>query len=236
MALMKKGMLLTSFLALWASVPSAQASSVLFEAFAPLYGVDLQWRQMKPSGYWDGMFVQNMWGIDAFIGAKFFENFGINIGWEETGKSPKGVLIPPGSVMAGGAINNTGGSVTVKSRARLSGFYLDLIGYFPTENGFEIFATIGTMWARTTIDFEPLQPINAPYIAALSSITGHHNMITRLGIGGLWMATDNVGLRAKIGWEGTSRLKLSDNKQYGFNAKIFRSSISFSLGIFSYLN
>jgi len=221
---------LFGFFALLAS-PSRAA---VFDEFAPLYGLDLHWWRVKNSGHWDGMFVTNLVGTDVFIGAKFLENLGFNFGYQQTDKRVRSVFIPNNDPKAGDAINNTSGGVTVKTRVRVSGFFWDLIGYLPTANGFEVFASIGSMWARSTVDIEPLQPINAPYLAGISSITGHHNQILRLNLGGIWMATDVVGLRAKIGWEGTSRLKITDNKGYGFKQKPFKDALMFGFGIFTY--
>src|SRR6185369_7714596 len=127
------------------------AYAVTFDAFAPLYGLDLQWWRIKNSGNWDAMFVTSLVGVDVFLGAKFLENFGINLGYQETDKRVKGVFVPAGSNATGNVVNNTGGGVTFKSRVRITGFYWDLVGYIPTDNGFEIFASIGSVWGRSTI-------------------------------------------------------------------------------------
>jgi len=72
-----------------------------------------------------------------------------------------------------------------------------------------------------------------PYRAGLSAITGDDKAILRLGLGVRGMINNWFGVRGKLGWENTSRLRLKDNKGVGFSNKPFRDAYSLAVGVFA---
>lgn len=226
---MKKLVLLSALVA----VGSASAS--MFGDVCPVIGADFKWTKMKNSSDWDNEFAESFPGGTIYLGAKFSENFGAELGYSTTSKKSKDITLATGQNIGGISTPAANNGQTLTTKVRTNGAHLDLVGYLPIDNGFELFGALGLGFMNASIDIATNSAITGNFLTALTSMTGSHKVIPRIGIGANWMATEMVGLRAKLGWEGTNRLRIKDNKNYAgqtFSDKPFKSSYSLALGAF----
>lgn len=215
-----------------ALLAASTANANWIDDCCPMIGADINWSHIEGKD-WDGIFSESFTGGDVYAGVKFQENFGINVGYEWTERKHHDFSIPNNSTDAGGIRNNTGATVTGTSKAEINGPYIDLMGYWCLTNCVDLFGSIGVAFLNANLDIAPNGALNTAYTQGLSAITGDDKAVLRIGVGIRGMVNNWFGVRAKVGWENTERLRLTDNRGNGFSTKPFKDRWMFGVGIFT---
>jgi len=193
------------------------ASADWFDCFCPVIGVDYYQAWMKATALFGNVFPKSYPGGTVYVGAKFADCLGFEVGYDtSTRKSRSFTLVQSTGVTTG----------TVKFRR--SGAHFDLIGYMSVDclDCVELFGSLGYGWVEPRVTFTTLA---GPTFA----FNGRGRSVLRLGVGGNYLLTDCVGIRAKVGYESTSSLRTnSTTPNFGFSNKPFRGSITLALGAF----
>lgn len=213
------------------SILTILVSGVFADDFNPYTGIDYQQTWMKANT--NGLFTtknitpKSYPGANAYIGTKFAENFGIELGAGSTTNKKKNWSEPE-------EILGVDGTVAGNTKIRLSNFYLDLIGFLPITENTEIFGSVGAslVKAKIAINFltfngSQLTSAQLSDLGGQLSISTNLKTVLRFGIGANYMITDSIGVRGKLGLENTSNLKPKNSSQ-----KLFKNSQTFLVGAF----
>lgn len=196
------------------------ASATSFAGFeldpAPYAGADAQLRQMKfPAGGPDLLFAKQAFQGNVFVGVQLNKYFGIEGGYEQTEfkKNDNFASAANGDVL----FNNlhTGDTQRTSNKHRLKGFNINLLGYFPiVEDCTTLYAGVGLARLKAELIYKIIaiggppetnlteQEVNQQLRSYSASKT-----IPRLTAGIQQMFTHNLGLRANVTWEKTSKFK-----------------------------
>lgn len=179
-------------------------------------------------------------GVNLYVGTKFHENFGVELGYNLS-KTQTKKFVTTGAHGFGNTQLVSGSQITGSIKQKRSGAFFDLVGFLPTGDCFELLASAGLGWVKTGISGKDIASTgvagtNANIVSALSNLSAKTKMVFRLGLGGSYMVTDMVGLRVKVGYEGTSRLRLQDKSNalstLGISTKKFTDSVTATAGLF----
>lgn len=221
--------------AILAAAGSASADT-WFEDCKPVIGVDFKWAQIKNTGDWKGVFPESFPGAEIYVGTKFMEDsnfgFGAELGYGATAKRGKQLSLNTGDTVGGAAATVPTG---IRGNVRFAGPYLDLVGFWPLENCFELFVSLGLGWVKPTVAVDWVGGATSNFKNDVTSVTGNGKTITRVGFGVNWMATDCIGLRAKALYENTGKLTVQSNTTSNAvltNLKPWKNSYSLSVGVF----
>ena len=156
-------------------------------------------------------------GAAIYVGAKFTDCFGIELGADRSFASKKKTT----------DVLNVGFPVTYSSKVRREGFYADLVGFLPMDC-WELFGSLGVGSVKAKITnqlFTANTPANQLLVNANSNLpfSAKRKSVFRMGVGASYMFTDMFGARAKLGWEGTSGMRLKDKN--GVSSKIGRAHV-----------
>ena len=181
----------------------------------PFVGLGYQYGSMKAKNDWAKVANKKQDGALAFVGAKFHENFGAELGWEQS--SSKNRQTTAVGTFDGVATNNG----TQKVKTKVSGGYVDLQGYLPVVDNFEVLGSLGMG--------SVVAKINST-VDVLSSVA-HKNklnqkskrsLVGRVGVGAKYMFTDMFGVRVMAKWENTSRIKLKNKDTVITDSKLLK--------------
>lgn len=216
-------------------VGSATASIV--DDICPYVGVDYRQIWVKGRGIWSDRVHKSFPGGTLYLGAKFTENFGFEVGYNWTVNKHKSALISfnnPGVVLPSGFVAANSGLISTK--VRFNSFYVDLNGYVPLQNCWELIGTIGAGSMKpkigvTVINNGTLTPLQ---IVALQSANGKARAVWRVGVGAQYLFSENVGVRGLIRYEGTDGLRINTNNGQAFfiGDKAFKDAVTAQLGVF----
>lgn len=228
-------------------VGAMAAASSAFADFGdinPYVGADYQQAFMATHSPFKVGTKKSFPGLNLYVGTKFHENFGVELGYNWSKNQSKKFTLGAGELV--GAVNNAaarvaaGTNVTGSIKQKRSGAFFDLVGFLPAGDCFELLGSLGLGWVKTGIAGKDIASstagTNAGVVSAFSNLSAKTKMVYRLGLGGSYMMTDMVGLRVKVGYEGTSRLRLKDNNSslsnLGISTKKFTDSVTATAGLF----
>lgn len=206
------------------------------EELFPYIGADFSQTYMRARSQWNLIFPKSYPGASLYVGTRFHQNFGLELGYDWSGRRTKDYVLPNGTPFFGNTITSPNG-LRGSTKIRRTGGYLDLLGSVPVAECVELFGSLGFGWVQTKIvtSFSSEAVGASPTSSAIASTSGKGRGALRLGIGGIFMVTETVGVRAKINWSGTSSLQLKGNATFdslGYEKKGFKGSTSLLAGLF----
>jgi hypothetical protein len=213
---------------------ASSANAYLIDRFCPMVGIDYYQVWSRPKDDYSKIFPQSFPGATYYIGAKFLDYFGIEIGYDGSAKkSKRWNLLSGQSFMNVPVSNNFSGSSSV----RRTGGHIDIIGYLPIIEKLDYFVTIGYGWVQTKIEEINMNviPGSVRHSSAIASLSGKGQSILRVGLGANYMVNNCVGLKAKLGYEKSSSLRVNGNAEavaLNYGSKLYRASGTLSVGAF----
>jgi len=223
-----KGLVLAGTMAVAGSV-----GADMFGDFIPYIGADYYQAWMKPDKFYKGELPKSYPGATIYIGNKFTENFGVELGFDYSGTKKKMSTTTETGNVGGVAANAT---VTETAKVSRRGAHLDLVGFLPINECINLFGSVGYGWVKPKISIQNVTVANVagipiPTITEQDTLKGKANSVFRLGAGAEWMMTDMFGLRGKVGWETTSAL-YGTNEADDPKVKVFKDSVTVAVGAF----
>lgn len=180
----------------------------------PYLGFDAGLRQMTwDNDYGNNVFERHPWQANAYGGLRLNRFLGVEIGYESiTHKKHNdsvGSLGTEAKIL--GAVLD--GPVSIRSTVKLSGWHLNLVGFYPLEfwNCFELMGSVGIASLKTSQQFFVLADGDAGgrvFNPPLARTFSQSKVVPRATIGFQYKLTDNLGLRViLLGIENTSSFK-----------------------------
>lgn len=214
------------------------ANAYLIDGFCPVIGVDYYQAWMNAKHNYSRILPHNSYpGASIYVGAKFQECFGVEVGWDWSKRKSRDFTLTNGSSFFG---NTVSGTTTGKARVSRRGGHIDLVGYLPVFDCFDFFGSVGWGWVESKIHVSGIavngvQRTSTQQSSALASLHGKGRSVLRLGIGANYMFTECLGVRAKFGWETTGSQRVHGNmaaRSLGYSSKPFRDSGTLAVGAF----
>jgi hypothetical protein len=225
-----------SLVVVGAMAAASSVSADVIADFNPYIGADYYQAWMKPKGDYNKILAKNFPGATLYVGTKFAEGFGLELGYDWSGNQKKSFDLPAGSTLFSGT---TPGGVSGWTKVRRTGGHLDLVGFLPVAECFELTGSVGFGWVQPKITSTATATGGAAatgnVASAISSLSGKGRGVLRVGVGASYMVTDMVGLRAKLSWESSSSLRANGNQQFvalAFGQKPFKSTTALAAGAF----
>jgi hypothetical protein len=214
------------------SAGSAIADTDMF----PYVGIDYTQTYMRAKNSWNLILPKDYPGASFYVGTRFHENFGLELGYDWSARKTKNFTLPNGSAFFGGRITSPG-ALSGNTKIRRTGGYVDVLGAFPVAECVELLGSVGFGWVQPKIvtSFTTEAAGATPASSAISSVSGKGRGVFRLGIGGIFMVTEMVGVRAKINWASTSTIRVKGNAVFnslGYDSRAFKGSTALAVGAF----
>ncbi len=224
-----------SLLVLSVLLAASSAHADMLGELSPYLGADYYQTWMRAQSDWKKIFPRSYRGATVYVGTRFCENtLGLELGYDRSTRTKKDWSLPAGSAFFNGAVPNTG--ITGTTKVTRSGVHLDFLGFLPITSCFDLFAVVGYGWVQNKIDMTlSTAPGSSNQSSALATVGGKGGSVLRAGLGGSYMVNDMVGLRAKIGWETTSTLRVKGNQAFtalGYQSKGWKDTTALSIGAF----
>jgi len=182
------------------------------------------WKQLLPTNK-----VNNSGTI--FAGIQFHDCIAGELGYTQSTKQKK-TSDTSGMAMFG-VTDNAGSQQQVKLSYR--NFSFDLNGQYPAGDSFAFLGTVGVASVKPKVDFTN---IGTTANASISTISGKSKAALRLGVGAQYIQ-GMFGVRTRIMWEGTSRLRVDTgsynpviNSAANVTDKPFKDTLAWTLGAF----
>lgn len=197
----------------------------------PYIGAEVQRRTTNyVRGFGDNLYNKNFAQANFFLGLKFCDYAGIELGYETTNKSRRIVNLPKGSTLFG---QDEFFSSSWDSRAQLNGWNINLMGFVPLSENIPIslFGSVGIAILKCRVQPNLTMAVGNPELIIYDATKTRP--VLRLTTGIQYMLLDCLGVRGSIGWENTSKFgnfQEPDVKETVI-AK-FKDSVNFGLGLF----
>lgn len=224
----KNLVIISSFLA------ASSASADMLGEFNPYLGADYYQTWTRGRYDWRKVFPRTYRGATAYVGTKFCQNLGLELGYDMSVRTKKAWSLPAGSAFFNRSVGTT--DITGTTKITRSGVHLDLLGFLPVAECFELFGSVGYGWVQNKIDITLSTASGSNQSSALASVSGKGRSVLRAGVGGSYMVNSMVGLRAKLGWETTSTLHVKGNEAFanlGYQSKGWKDTTALSIGAFA---
>jgi hypothetical protein len=196
----------------------------------PYLGLEYKLSYTQGKDYWKRLLPTNKPNNNGtlFAGLKFHDCLAGEIGFTKSNKRSK-VSDTSGFNMFGG-VENPGSQQEVKLSYR--SWHLDLNGQYPAGDSFAFLGTVGLASSKPKLEITNL---GNTANSSITTISGKSKMIPRLGVG-VQYTQGMFGVRSRVMWEGTSRLRFNNGSYTGGGSsatdKPFKSTYSWTLGAF----
>ncbi len=166
----------------------------------------------------------------VFAGIKFHDCLAGEVGYTQSNKRTKTSDVS--SFRMFGGIEGAGSMQEIKLKYR--SWSLDLNGQYPASDAFAFLGTIGIEATKPKLDITNLGTVAQN--GSINTISGKSKMAPRLGVG-VQYTQGMFGVRSRIMWEGTSRLRFNTGSYTGgagasVTDKPFKSTYVWTLGGF----
>ena len=182
-----------------------------FGDFAPYAGVDYHhaWMKEKLDAGSTQAMPKSFPGASFYVGTKFHENFGAELGYTLTPTAKKNY-------------KEAAAGVDETYKFKRPSAHIDLLGFLPVADCFELMGSVGYGLVKPKIT---VVDNTAPSTSAKIPTKKHG--VFRFGFGGIYNITEMFGLRAKLGYETTSSMRYKNTSE-----KAFKNSLTASAGVF----
>lgn len=222
------------------------------DGITPYVGMDGKWQLTRGKGEWKKIVRKEYGGGTVYLGTKYCDRFGLELGFSQTFKRRKTHPFASGEDFFENG--DTGGAVMRVSN-KFTTLHVDVNGYIPVTNCWEFIGSVGFGWVKPQVKVR-VPVIAGPGInsllfttpgffpqdaAALTTLHGRYRMALRLGAGLQLMVNKCFGVRSIVRWEGTSAVRLHGNFEGANRLSIlnfdptrhmFRDTVSVALGVF----
>jgi hypothetical protein len=199
----------------------------------PYVGFDVQQRNLRfQKGYGDNTFESHYPQGNLYVGLMLTENFGIELGYEKTLKRSRDSQFTGGDVLLGNTAT-AGSSGRFQSHGELYGPHINIIAlYKPCDDyPLEIFGSIGAAYLTAKFDRNLVEFNNGP--AASLRTFEQDKAIWRLGAGLQYLFVDCIGVRASLGFENTSQMRMITREVLANPPQVkLKDSLLWGLGLF----
>ncbi len=213
-----------------ALLASGSAAANIIDDICPYLGVDYKQLWIKGKGFWSNKIAKSFPGGTVYLGTKFTECFGAEVGYSWTMRKHHTGLI------SGGVLFPLPNNATVRTHTHFNSFHFDLNGYVPLDNCWELIGSLGIASMKPKVSAVVVNQgsLTNNQVNMIQSVNGKSKAVWRVGVGAQFLFTECVGARAILRWEATESLRvhgLGVGSEH-HNRKAFKDAVSLAAGLF----
>ncbi len=185
----------------------------------------------------NNLFKENYPQGNIYVGTKFNDCFGVELGYEATNQRDRTASTVSGDPYLGQVVP-LGVNFTTETKSKIKGFHANLVGFWPIWEEYCV-SLIGSLGvANLKLDATHVQTtLNGapnPNIAQTFLKFSKEKWVPRAMIGAQYMIMDQLGLRATVNWENTSKFNkiAPKNNAVSILRASTENSINLGLGLF----
>ncbi len=207
-----------------------------FEGYRPYVGADAQVRRMDfKGGFGDNLLQHHSPQGNVYAGIKFNDCVAIEAGYEATRTRTRDVTLHTGGVAAGGVIPAVGSPAVFKSKMKIKGPHVDLVGFYSFREDLpvQLLGSVGVSFFKGTVERNGVSMGTPPTPGRIRTLSARKPVL-RL-VGGLEYKWDcHLGARATIGLVKTSKLVIFSKDGFTGTAPEIKpkDSTVYGLGVF----
>lgn len=180
----------------------------------PYVGYDSQIRRMTfRGGFGDNILHHTSPQHNFYAGVRITEMLSLEAGFESTATRTRSVALTTGDVAAGTVIHEMVSPVVFKSKAKMKGPHVNLIGFIPLiDKKLHLIASVGLANYKATFERMTLQfGLNPTHPSSLARTMSKHKSVVRL-MGGLQAkVSSHLSIRGSVHWVNTSKIHVDSN-------------------------
>ncbi len=192
---------------------STMAANANWWNLQPYVGADIQMRRMDfKGGFGDNLFQHHSPQGNIYAGTKLDKNIGLELGFEATTTRTRTATLNAGDVLAGAPLNAAVTPCVLKSKAKLKGPHLDVVGFYTFDERYplQLLGSVGVSVLKSTFERRTIQ-LPAPMVAKTNRTMGKTKAVLRLAGGLQHMFSDHIGMRLTVNWVRTSQIVAKAN-------------------------
>lgn len=211
--------------------------------YGPFIGIDVQLRHVKmPNDFGGNLFKKNYIQGNPFVGVRFNDYLGIEVGYEETVKKNSTTINGPGATEVGDLIPATAFHYS-NNFFRMRGPNANINLYFPfcaCDGKFDVLASVGVSHLKTKLTHQItavsfmgfFRPLTAGEMQEQKATFFKRKLIMRAMVGLQYFIRCNVGVRATYTWENTKKFRNLRDSTIGNEEASLKNSQLYGLGLF----
>lgn len=213
-------------------------SNDFFCNVVPYVGIDAEGRHMGyKKGLGNNLFKKEFAEGNIYTGIKFNDWVGLEIGYRESSRKHTRAANTEGAVELGdaplpaGAVNYSDNTVQIKSP------YINLVGYVPLCNNFQLFGAVGLTRARIQLRYRitgvELDVFPQDVQDRFQRDFKRSKTIFQAQAGAQYLITSCLGLRGYVGFQNTAKFKnISSLTATSTSRASLKNSFLYGLGVF----
>jgi hypothetical protein len=215
---------------------SGAMSNHWWKDYKPYIGLDAQVRRMDfKGGFGDNLLQHHSPQGNLYGGIKLNDRIAIEGGYESTITRTRDVTLHTGDVAAGTTIATGGSPAVFKSKMKIKGPHVDLVGFYSFREDLpvQLIGSAGVSFFKGTVERKGIAMGTPPEPGRIRTLS-KRTPVLRL-MGGLEYKWDcHLGARATIGLVKTSKLVITSNDALSGNTPEIKpkDSTVYGLGIF----
>lgn len=235
--------LLASALVMAASPVMAEIAGFSGWEYGPYIGIDVQLRHVKfPNDFGGNLFKKNYIQGNPFVGVRFNDFLGIEVGYEETVKKNATVINGPGVIEVNDFIPE-GAFHYSNNFFRMRGANANIKAFIPfcvCDEKFDLLGAVGVSHLKTKLThqitavsfFGAFRPLTIGEMQEQKATFFKRRLIMRAMVGLQYFINCNVGVRATYTWENTKKFKNMTDLTVGNEIAKMKNSQLYGLGLF----
>jgi hypothetical protein len=212
---------------------TATASNFEWSKLKPYVGADAQERKMDfKGGFGDNIFQHTAPQGNIYAGLKFKDFVALELGYEATTTRTREATLTTGDVAAGTPVPSVSSPVVFKSKAKIKGPHVDLVGFYPfyADSPFQLLGSVGVAVLKGTFERRTIQMAGAA--SGTRRTLSHNKSVIRLAGGLQYMLGQHFGTRMTVGWVNTSKMVIQSDDAIAPIAIVKpKNSTTYGLGI-----
>ena len=208
----------------------------------PYVGFNAQVREMDfRRGYGKHMFAKTVPQGELYAGLKINPYVGFELGYLRSEERHKSNTLKYPDHLLGTPVSLTPGDYERGNTSfKIEGGSVNVVGFLPISEDFQLLGTLGLARLRVKLRYIPLNfsghDLTSQEIASHTRDFTSSKYVPQAKVGIQYMMTQALGLKALVGWDGTSRFNLLTNKQASPARASLKDSYTAGLGLAYYFN
>lgn len=203
---------------------------------SPYFGIDQQINKMRfKEGYGHNLFSKHYPQVNFYVGARFVDNFGIELGYVSTASKPKLSILHANDIVLGAKVPHQLSPIKFLSYIKITGYHLGLVNFYahPDWEKLRIVGGVGVSFLRAEAERYTISANNFNFQYNYRTFKKQKSVI-RLILAPEYKFQDHLGLRTSFCFINTSKMKIKAIPIENSYTPIIRpkDSLIFSLGLF----
>jgi hypothetical protein len=207
----------------------------------PYVGLDTQLRRVDfKGGYGSNMFAKRVPQGEIYTGLKLNPYLGIELGYLSSEERHHSSVVTEPDLIFGTPVGNPGDFEIGMTNFKIDSGRVNVVSFLPITQDFQILGSLGLARLKVKLRYIPVEfsgaVFNSEEVERFTRDFVAYRYVPQAKVGVQYMLNPAVGLKASVGWEGTSRFNLLINRQASAARVSLKDSYNVGLGLTYYFN